>query len=356
MTAQHAARAVRVSLARAERRTCCIGAAVRAILLACATVGPIHSIESQEPEAGAGGEAAEAPEERFDVWEYRVLGAAILPAQAVERAVYGHLGPQKTIADVELARQALEASYRTAGYSTVFVDIPEQTVDAGIVRLQVTEGKLDRLRVTGARYFSNRQILAALPALEPGQVPQFPQVQRELATLNRQTPDRAVTPVLRAGRYPGTVDVELQVADDLPFHGSFEVNDRYTADTTELRSSLSLSYANLWQRAHTASLQYQTAPEEPDEASVIAGTYVARLEKADTLLALYAVDSSSDVATFGTLVGARRGRDLRRPRHQAARRDRQLRSQRDARHRLQGLRREHSSLARRRLASRRSST
>ena len=171
-----------------------------------------------------------------------MLGAAILPAQTVERALYGHLGPQKTIADVEVARQALEASYRAAGYSTVFVDIPEQTVDAGIVRLQVTEGKLDRLRVTGARYFSNRQILAALPALEPGQVPQFPQVQRELATLNRQTPDRAVTPVLRAGRYPGTVDVELQVAGRLAvsrlLRGQRPVHRRHDGASLELELEL----------------------------------------------------------------------------------------------------------------------
>jgi len=243
----------------------------------------------------------EKAEEKFDVWEYRVLGSGVLARKAVEGALYEHLGPQKTIADVENARQALEMAYRNAGYSTVFVDIPEQTVDSGVVRLNVTEGKLDRLRVTGARYFSNRQVLARLPSLEQGQVPRFPDVQGELAALNRATPDRSVTPVLRPGRYPGTVDVELKVTDDLPFHGSFEVNDRYTADTTELRSSLTLGYDNLWQRNHSASIQYQVAPQEPDEASVVAATYIARLERARTILAMYYVDSNSDVAAIGTL-------------------------------------------------------
>jgi hemolysin activation/secretion protein len=256
--------------------------------------------QGQESREAAGGESA-APEERFGIWEYRVLGSQVLEPAAVERALYEHLGPAKTIGDVETARQALEAAYRNAGYSTVFVDIPEQSVDAGIVRLNVTEGKLDRLRVTGARYFSNRQLLSRLPALERGAVPHFPAVQAQLADLNRETADRSVTPVLRAGRYPGTVDVELQVADDLPFHGAFEVNDRHTADTSDLRSSLSLGYDNLWQRGHTASLQYQAAPEQREEAEVVALTYVARLERADALLALYAVDSSSDVATIGTL-------------------------------------------------------
>jgi hemolysin activation/secretion protein len=251
--------------------------------------------------ATADATAAAQELETFDVWEYRVLGATVLEPPAVEGALYGHLGPGKTIEDVETARQALEAAFRAGGFNTVFVDIPEQTVDRGVVRLNVTEGKLDRVRVTGARYFSNRRILARLPALQAGGVPEFARVQTELAALNRETPDRAVTPVLRAGRFPGTVDMELRVQDDLPLHGSVETNDRYSANTSELRASVNLGYHNLWQRAHSASLQYQTAPEEPEEAEVLAGTYIARFERTPAILALYAVDTSSDVATLGAL-------------------------------------------------------
>ena len=253
------------------------------------------------PASDAAGDAAQAPAERFDVWEYRVLGSTVAPKVTVERALYSHLGPQKTIEDVETARQALETAYRSAGYSTIFVDIPEQTVNEGVVRLNVTEGRLDRLRVSGARYFSNRQILARLPALEKGQVPHFPEVQQQLAAINRRTADRSVTPVLHAGRYPGTIDMELKVTDHLPFHGSLSVNDRYTADTSKLRSSVNVGYDNLWQHAHSASLQYQFAPQEPDEAKVIAATYIARIERANTILAMYAVNSQSEVATVGTL-------------------------------------------------------
>lgn len=253
------------------------------------------------PETASPATEATAEDSMFDVLEYRVLGSKVLTPLAIQQALYSHLGPRKTIADVEVARTALESAYRAAGYSTVFVDVPEQTVDRGIVRLQVTEGKLDRVRVSGARYFSNRQILSRVPALKAGDVPHFPEVQQQLASLNRVTPDRSVTPVLRAGRFPGTVDVELKVTDDLPFHGSVDFNDRYTADTTELRAGITLGYDNLWQRAHSASLQYQVAPREPDEAAVLAATYIARPEAGRTILALYAVDSSSDVATVGTL-------------------------------------------------------
>lgn len=236
------------------------------------------------------------------MWELRVLGNSVLPADRIERVVYPHLGPGKTLQDLEAARLALEGAYKEAGYGTVFVDIPEQDVGGdGIVRLHVTEGRLDRLRIAGARYFSNGQLRASIPALGPGQVPHLPTVQNELNAFNRQSPDRSATPVLRAGRTPGTIDVELKVKDELPVHGAVEVNDRHTADTSRSRASLNLSYDNLWQRFHSLSLLYQTAPEEQREARVIAANYLAPITRSGHMLALSAIDTNSDVATVGTL-------------------------------------------------------
>ncbi|MBB6091233.1 hemolysin activation/secretion protein [Povalibacter uvarum] len=243
-----------------------------------------------------------AAEQSFDVFELRVLGNSVLGNAQIERAITPFLGPKKSLADVEAARTALETAYKDAGYATVFVDIPEQDVSAdGVVRLQVTEGRLDRIRITGARYYSNGQLRAVLPALEAGDVPHLPRVQRELEVANRQSRDRVITPVLRAGRTPGTVDVELKVEDSLPVHAAAEVNNRYTADTSQTRASVNLSYDNLWQQFHSLSLQYQTAPQEPEEARVIAATYVAPITTSGQTLAVYAVDTNSDVSTIGAL-------------------------------------------------------
>jgi hemolysin activation/secretion protein len=253
------------------------------LLLALAV--PAHAAEAQA-------------EERFDLLEIRVLGNTTLPARSVEKAVYPHLGPGRVLADVESARTALEQAYRDAGYGAVYVDIPEQQVDGGIVRLRVTEGRVDRVRVTGIRYFSNRQIRAALPALEAGEPLNLPALQGQLTALNQQTRDRSIVPVLRGGRSPGTVDIELKVEDRLPVHGNVEVSDRYTANTSRLRSSATLSFDNLWQARHSLSLQYQTAPEEPSEARVLAATYVMPAAGRD-VLALFHVDTDSEFTTLG---------------------------------------------------------
>lgn len=245
---------------------------------------------------------AEAEQAPFDVLELRVLGNTVLSSAQIETALYPYVGENKTFKDLEAARLALETTYKDAGYGTVFVDIPEQAIqDDGVVRLRVTQGRLDRVRISGARYFSNGALRAELPALKSGEVPSLPQLQAELEAVNRQARDRSITPVLKAGRTPGTVDVELKVQDELPLHGVLDINDRYTADTSRTRASLNLSYDNLWQRFHSLSLQYQTSPEATDEARVIAATYVAPVTDTGHMIAAYAVDTNSDVATIGTL-------------------------------------------------------
>ncbi len=236
---------------------------------------------------------------QFDVFEYRVEGTTLLPIITVEQAVYPHLGEKKTIADVEKAREALEKAYHGAGYLTVLVSIPQQKVDGGMVKLTVTEAPVERLRVVESRYFSLGEIKAGVPQLAEGTVPNFPQMQKELAALNRSA-DRRITPVLRPGKTPGTVEVDLKVQDQLPLHGSVELNDRYSQDTTRTRLSASLRWDNLWQKQHGLGLTVQTAPENTDESRVLAANYTWPLASGN-YLALYGVLSESDVAAVGTL-------------------------------------------------------
>jgi hemolysin activation/secretion protein len=249
----------------------------------------------------------------FDIREYRISGNTLLDTRQIERAVYPFLGPRSSIADVEAAALALEKAYHDAGYQTVLVNIPEQDVRYGIVNLQVVQGSIDRVRISGSRYFSLGRIREKLPALQPGEVPNLPELQEQLTALNQATSDRVVTPVMRAGRTPGTLEVELMVKDELPLHGGLTLNNRDTQDTTALRATARLQYDNLWQKEHSLALLAQTSPEDTGEVKVFSGTYVMRLPDDRTYLALYGVKTESDVATAdnlsvlgdGTILGAR---------------------------------------------------
>lgn len=265
-------------------------AAIGAVLLWGLLLGQPALADSNTP--------AEPP---FDIQEYRVLGNSVLQPRDIETAVYPYLGPGKTLRDVESARHALESVYHDRGYGTVFVDIPEQEVNDGIVRLRVSEGKVRRTQVAGARYFSGRQIRAAVPDANAGSVPNLPALQQELTQLNTQTPDRSVVPVLKAGPTPGTVDLALKVDDHLPLHASVETNNQYTPDTRPLRALFSLSYDDLFGRLDSLSLQYQVAPQQPDQVSVMAASYTMHVNDEGRRWSLIFIDSNSNVATLGAL-------------------------------------------------------
>ena len=269
-------------------------------LFLCMTIAVSGSAVAKDHE-----KKSAAAEARFDVMEYDVEGNTLLADTEIEKAIYPYLGEGKTIDGVKEAVASLKNAYYEAGYQTVLVDIPEQKLNAsGIVKLKVTEGSIGKVRVAGSHYYSQGRILEKVPSLAQGAVPYFPNVQKELAGLNQQ-PDRKITPVLRQGSTPGTVDVDLHVEDKLPLHASLELNNRYSPNTTHTRLNGMLRYDNLWQREHSLTFQYQIAPERPSDAKVLSLSYLLPVPDSNKLLALYAVRARSAVASVGdtTVIG-----------------------------------------------------
>lgn len=283
------------------------GAGVSLALMA----GLLQSVRGAAANPGpAGAETAAeeaAPQATFYIRQYRVRGAKSLPRVDIESAVYRFMGPECTQAHVELARASLEKAFRDQGYQTVSVSVPPQEVDHGVVYLEVTEGRVGRLRVKGSRYFDLSKIKSRAPSLAEGKVPNFNDVQRDILALNRH-PDRQVTPAIRPGAEPGTFDVDLNVKDELPLHGSLELNNRNSPDTTDLRINGAMSYGNLWQAGHTLGLSFQVAPENTDDAKVFSAFYAMPVESVEGLsLTFSGTKQDSDVNTLGGSAVAGRG-------------------------------------------------
>jgi hemolysin activation/secretion protein len=246
-------------------------------------------------------QAQAAEDKPFAVHEYRVIGNTVLSNRQIEGVLYPRLGESKTFADVKAASAALEDAYHSLGFATVFVDIPPQEVTDGIVRLKVTEGRLRQRTITGARYFSEGKILEALPSTTPGTVPNINVLQQQLNAVNAQTADRSVVPVLKAGEDPGTMDLALKVDDHLPLHGTLDLSNQYTPDTEALRTTVGLSYNNLFNELDSIGAQYTFTPQKTGQVSVVNANYGFRPFGDGIRPSLSFTNSSSSVATLGTL-------------------------------------------------------
>jgi hemolysin activation/secretion protein len=244
------------------------------------------------------GYASDSEETSFEIKEYIVKGNTLLPYEGITEGLKFYTGQNKTAKDVEEARKYLEGLYHKDGYPTVLVNIPPQEVQEGFVTLEVIESKIGDVRVTGNRYHTKERILGMLPSFRRGNILFVPEVQKEVNKANTGD-DLKVTPILMPGSVLGTTDVELKVTDYFPLHGSIELNNRSSHDTSSLRLNGIIHYDNLWQMEHSLTLQYQASPQDTSEVKAFAASYVLPAPwNGDNILAAYWVWSNSQTA-FG---------------------------------------------------------
>jgi hemolysin activation/secretion protein len=272
-----------------------------------AAASPAKSAAASPANSPAASPAPAAPAARFDLNEIRVDGSTVLPQEQVEQVIYPYLGPGKTVQDVEQARKALQDAYTKAGFITVSV-APARWVDraGGVIGMRVVERRVERLRVMHARYFVPDAIRAGAPSVAPGTVPNIHAVTADLVGLN-QLPDRTVQPSLKPGRAPDTIDVDLDVDDKFPLHGTLEVNNRYNADTHAERLTASLTYDNFFQRGDSGTISYTVAPEDVRDAEIESASYLFHIPDSRMSLLMTYLHSNSDVIALGSTDVAGRG-------------------------------------------------
>lgn len=129
----------------------------------------------------------------FDIHSFYIEGNTVLKKEVLTMGIKEYVGRSKTAEDVEAARETLERLYHEVGYPTVLVNIPEQAVDDGIVKLQVIESRIKRVRVKGNKYFTMAHIKEKLEGIQPGKILFLPDVRKELGRLN-QNPDLKISP------------------------------------------------------------------------------------------------------------------------------------------------------------------
>ena len=268
--------------------------------------------------------AASAPAvPKFASREFKVEGNTLLDAAAVAAAVNPFTGAERDFGDVQRAIEALEAAYKARGYGAVGVVLPEQVLESGTVLLRVVEGKLARVEVKGNQHFDTANVLASVPSLQVGAVPDVESISASLRVAN-ENPAKKVTLQLAPGDKDGDIEAKLDVADRKPTQFGITLDNTGTDQTGKLRLGLSFQHANLFNRDQILTLQYQTNPEEPSDVSVYAVAYRWPLYGLGDVIDVYATRSDVDAGLIsagpfnlaitgrGTTIGAKYALKLRR--------------------------------------------
>ena len=164
-------------------------------------------------------------------------------------------GTNVTLDGIRAALGDLQMAYRERGFATVSVSLPQQKLTNGVVKVQVTEGRIASINVVSNRWYSSNNVMRTLPSLHTNMLLNSHVFQRELDTANASR-DRQIYPKIEPGEEPGTTELTLRVVDQFPLHGRIEVNNQATPNTPDIRVNSTLQYDNLWNLDHQIGLQY----------------------------------------------------------------------------------------------------
>lgn len=230
--------------------------AIAKLLAAAAllAVGSLHGVMAQDTS--------------FDIARFQIEGNSILPAQHAQELVAPFVGPRKTYGDVQKALEALEGEFRRLGYGTVQVYVPEQELTTGIVRLQVSEGVVGKITITGNKYFNTENVRAGLPHLQEGRAPNMRQLSENIL-LSNENPAKQVEVTLGVSEDEGKVDVKVEVKEEDPERFYVTLDNTGTKAGGKHRIGFSYQNANLGNSDQVLTLAYTTAADPPGGMKVL---------------------------------------------------------------------------------------
>ena len=249
----------------------------------------------------AAGTAAVRPEPRFEIKRFEVMGADKVPADRLAAALAPFTGPSRRFTDIESAVQAVREVYAEASITAVQVLIPEQTLEGGVVKLQVEELQVARIEIEGAQLRSRDNVLRAVPGLSQGATPVDTDLSAQLRLAN-ENPGRQMQVTFRT-EDDGSLTGVLRVADRSPWTTQLSLDNTGSATTGKYRAGLAVQHANLLDRDIVAAGQVQTSPGHVDDVKVGFLNLRAPLYPLGLMLDATWVHSSVDSGTVKTSAG-----------------------------------------------------
>jgi len=202
-----------------------------------------------------------------------VTSIEILKQDDFRKKLQPYLGQPATMATLNKISRDVIAYYRREGFPVVNVVVPRQTVRDGVVQFVVTEAKIGKVIVEGAKWFNPDKFKNEV-SLREGDKVDGDQLQEDVRWLNTN-PFRSTDLAFQPGEEPGTTDVILEVNDRMPLRFFFTY-DNYGIDATgKNRLSTGFNFGNLFNLDQQLNFQYTTTTQEMfDSMNAYSGSWI----------------------------------------------------------------------------------
>lgn len=178
------------------------------------------------------------------VERYDVVGATVLSPAEIETLAAPYRGREVGWSDLEALRDAITLAYVSRGYVSSGAVIPDQSIENGVVRVEVVEGKLEAITIETDGRYRPGALRRRLDGAAEGPV-NVPRIENELKLLQQDERIRTVNAKLLPGSAQGTSRLDVNVSERSPFALSLELGNLGVPAVGSERGRLVASYANL---------------------------------------------------------------------------------------------------------------
>ena len=198
---------------------------------------------------------------RFTIKKIEVKGNTLIDDATLAPILEVGDGMEVTLGILHLIAQEVTSLYSIRGYILTRAYIPEQEIENGIVTIQVIEGRLGKIEVSGNEKFKQEEILARLRPLQDELALKESTLEKYLLELNA-IQGLKVKAVLKPGEEFGTSDLTLQAEESRTYRIAFDADNFGSRFTGEERYGLTGEVGSLFLMGDHLSVRGVTSDED----------------------------------------------------------------------------------------------
>jgi len=184
------------------------------------------------------------PAGEIQVQKIQVVGSTILSPDEIRALVNPLEGRLATLEQLKQVADKITEIYLNRGYITSRAVLPPQTITAGVVQIQVIEGKLSKIEVEGAKRLHKAYIESRI-RLGAGMPLSTAKLEDQLRLLRVDPLFNNVEARLRAGDNEGESILIVRVLEANPFLSSFSIDNYSPPSVGSTRLGVSLRHRNI---------------------------------------------------------------------------------------------------------------
>jgi hemolysin activation/secretion protein len=224
------------------------------------------------------------------VQQFEVMGSTVFSPEELAKVTTEFTNRPITLAELFQARSKITELYVSKGYITSGAYIPPQTIQSGVIKIQVVEGKLEDIQITGTRklnsnYVRSRLAIATSPPLNRDKLLEA------LQLLQLDPLIQNLSAELSAGARPGTSILQVQVREANSFSSQLALDNARSPSVGSFRRRIQAREGNVLGLGDGLSLAYTNT----DGSNTFDTSYTLPLNPRNGTLSFNFGTSSSNV-------------------------------------------------------------